>query len=396
MLKLKEYSKYTFKQMKSRKVRAWLTILGIIIGIAAIVGLVTISKSMNYAVQEQFEKMGISSIRVVPAGLNGPPNGALDLDADLKEQIEKVKGVEYVNPVLIGYVTGSHNNEEESLRVNSYDTDLSDKGFLDTDIKAEQGRFFSPGEKGSVVIGYDVAYDTFDKDIHLQNTLKLNDEKFKVIGILEKTGTDIDDMLYMGLEDARLLLNKPDTVNAFVVQTASGLDATEIGEKIKQRLERTLDEEEFDVFTPEQLLKQIGDILGIIQIVLASIASISLLVGAIGIMNSMFTAVLERTREIGVMKAIGATRRDILTIFLIEAGLMGTAGGIIGALVGTGMAFLVEYGAKLAGYSLSSVHIDINILLGAILFSFLIGSIAGIIPAYRASSLKPVDALRYE
>jgi putative ABC transport system permease protein len=396
MVQVKEFARYTWKHMKSRKMRAWLTILGVVIGIAAIIGLITISKSMNNAVEEQFEKMGISSIRVVPGGLFGPPTGSLGLDISLKEKIENVKGVNYVNSVLIDYADGILNNEEQTLTITSYETDLGDKGFIDTDVDTEQGRFFSPGEVGSIIIGYDIAYDTYKKDIHLQNTIKINDKKFKVVGILEETGTDVDGRVYMGLEDAQELFDKKETVNVFVVQTSSGLDPTTIGEKIEEKLLKTLDEEEFQVFTPEQLLKQIGAILAVIQIVLTSIASIALLVGAIGIMNSMFTAVLERTREIGVMKAIGAQNSDIMVIVLIEAGFMGTVGGIIGTLIGTILAFMVEYVAVLAGYSLFSVKIEPSLIIGSIIFSFIVGAFAGAIPAYRASNLKPVDALRHE
>jgi putative ABC transport system permease protein len=396
MVKNREFARYTWKHMKSRKIRAWLTVLGVIIGIAAIVGLITISKSMDNAVQEQFEKMGISSIRVVPGGLFGPPTGSLGLDASIKEKIEDVKGVEYVDSVLIDYASAILNNEEQILMINSYDTSLGDKGFLDTDITTEQGRFFTSGERGGIILGYNIAYDTYSKDIHLRNTIKINEQKFKVIGILEETGTDVDGRAYMGLEDAQELFDKGDTVNVFVVKTSSGLDPTDIGEKIEERLLKSMEEEEFQVFTPEQLLKQIGAMLAVIQIVLTSIASIALLVGAIGIMNSMFTAVLERTREIGIMKAIGAQNQDVMVIFLIEAGLMGTTGGVIGTAIGTILAFMVEYAAKIAGYSLFSVRIEPSLIIGSIIFSFLVGAIAGIIPAYRAAKLKPVDALHYE
>ena len=200
----------------------------------------------------------------------------------------------------------------------------------------------------------------------------------------------------MGLDDAQVLFGKEDVANVFVVQTTEGADTERVAEKITEKLLKSMEEEEFQVFTPEQLLKQIGAILGVIQIVLASIASISLLVGAIGIMNSMFTAVLERTREIGVMKAIGAGRKDILVLFVVEAGSLGAVGGIVGTAIGTLFAYAVEYGAHLADYYLFSVHADPVLMLEVILFSFVLGAVAGFIPAYRAAALKPVEALRYE
>lgn len=392
----KEYWVYIFNNMRTRKVRSWLTIIGIIIGIAAIVGLVTISQGMNNAVKAQFEKMGISSIRVVPGGLNGPPTGDRGLTMAWKDKIESVNGVEYANPVLIDYATVEYANEEQVIMVNSYDTTLGGKAFLDTDLKLEEGRFFSQGEKGTVIIGADIATDTFEKDISIKNNILINGEKFKVIGVLESSGTDADKRVYMSLEEAQVLFNKKEVVNVFIVQTSPGLDTEEVGKKIEQELLKSLQDEEFDVFTPEQLLKQIGAILGVIQLVLASIAAISLLVGAIGIMNSMFTGVLERTQEIGVLKAIGATNTMVLSLFIGEAGVMATVGGVIGSIIGTGFAYMVQLGAHLAGYNIFSVQIDLLFLLEVIVFSFIIGAIAGAIPAYRAALLKPIEALRYE
>ncbi len=393
---VKEYMQYIWNNVKERKVRSWLTVVGIIIGIAAIVSLLMLSRGMTTAVKEQFEKMGISSIRVIPGNLHGPPAGDSALSLNLKEKIEDVKGVEYANPVLIDYATMEFNNEEKTIMINSYDTTLSEKGFLDTDLKTDVGRFFNPREKGAVIIGYDSATDLFKSDIYLKNTVIINGEKFKVIGILEETGTDADDRIYMAREDAEILFNKKDEVNVFVVQTTAGIDTTKVGVKIEEELLKIMQDKEFDVFTPEQLLKQIGAMLGIIQIVLASIASISLIVGAIGIMNAMFTAVLERTQEIGVMKAIGAQRETILFFFMIEAGAMGLCGGIIGTAIGVGISYMIDYGAHLMGYNLFKVTINPTIIIGTIFFSLIIGAVAGTLPAIRAARMKPVDALRYE
>jgi len=157
-----------------------------------------------------------------------------------------------------------------------------------------------------------------------------------------------------------------------------------------------MDEKEFSVYTPKQLLDQLSSILGAIKIILSGIAAISLVVGGIGIMNSMFTSVLERTRQIGIMKAIGATKKDILSLFLIESGLIGLGGGLIGVILGITTAKIVEVVAFNLGFSLLVIKLDF-LLIGLVLFfAFFIGMISGAIPAYQAASLKPVDALRYE
>ncbi len=137
-------------------------------------------------------------------------------------------------------------------------------------------------------------------------------------------------------------------------------------------------------------------ILNIIQIFLIGIAAISLVVGGIGIMNTMYTSVLERTKEIGIMKSIGAKNSDILIIFLIESGILGLIGGLIGIILGMSFSKLIELGAKLAGYGMIQVSFPLLLILGTLLFSFLIGTISGVLPARQASKLKPVDALRYE
>lgn len=396
MLQGREYLIYINNNVRARKIRSWLTMLGIIIGIAAIIGLITLSRSMNAAVEEQFEKMGISAIRIIPGGLHGPPIGSIGLSLDMREKIEEVKGIEYVNPILFDYATVEFNKEKEQAIIFSYDTTLNEKGFLDLDLQLLEGRFFGADEKGAVILGYDIAKTLFERKIQEKNTFVINDKKFKVVGIFKETGTNIDDRVYMAFDDAQILFNKYGIANVFVVQTTEGADTVKVAKKINEKLLKSMQEEEFQVFTPQQLLKEIGAMMGIIQIVLASIASISLVVGAIGIMNSMFTAVLERTREIGVMKAIGAAKKDILLLFIIEAGFLGLIGGVIGTVLGTLFAYGVEYGAYIADFYLFSVNIDLVLIVETVLFSFLIGTIAGFIPAYRAASLKPVEALRYE
>ena len=174
-----------------------------------------------------------------------------------------------------------------------------------------------------------------------------------------------------------------------------------IAEKIKVELRRfrdvKKDEEDFDIQTPEQLLGSFGDVLNIVQSVLIGIAAISLLVGGIGIANTMYTAVIERTKEIDIMKSVGAQNKDILLIFVIESGMLGLAGGAIGIAVGIGLSKLVEYLAFVyLGTSLIKAFFPWYLILGSLLFSFLVGTISGLLPARQAASLKPVDALRYE
>ena len=156
------------------------------------------------------------------------------------------------------------------------------------------------------------------------------------------------------------------------------------------------DDENFQVVTPAQIAEQINNVLGVVQIVLVGIAAISLVVGGIGIMNSMYTSVLERTREIGIMKSIGARNEDILKIFLIEAGLLGLVGGVFGVAIGVGIGKVVEIFAASAGYGLLKVPINFWIIGFGLGFAILVGTVSGALPAIRASKMNPVDALHYE
>ena len=166
-------------------------------------------------------------------------------------------------------------------------------------------------------------------------------------------------------------------------------------EKVKREFERQRGDKNIEVVTPTQILEQIGSILGVVQAVLVGIAAISLVVGGIGITNSMYTTVLERTKEIGIMKSIGARNFDVLAIFLIESGLMGLVGGFFGVLLGTGISLAIGKFSTEAGFKLL-VAVNPGLMLFGLLFAFIVGMISGSLPARQASKLKPVDALRHE
>jgi putative ABC transport system permease protein len=388
--------RFVLKNVQKRKVRSWLTMIGIIIGVAAIMSLFLLSQGLKDAIDEQFSQLGVDSIRVVPGGLNGPPSGSLGFSKNLQKNIERVKSVDYVNPVVISFAETEFQREKQFAFVNGYDVDLSDKGFVDLDIDVSAGRFLIKGDTFNILIGDGVAHDVFESDVGLRNTLIIKNKKFKVVGILEKTGTEVDNRVYVPLDTMRDVFGKNDEVNVFVVKLKKGISIDVAASAIERELQKTLNKEEFEVFTPERLIAQIQGIFTAVQIVIVAIALISLLVGGIGIMNAMFTSVLERTKDIGVMKAIGATNKNILSFFLLEAGVIGTIGGVIGAVIGTILAFSVAEISQVLGFSLLKISFDPLLFLFAVFFSFGVGVVSGLIPAIRASRLQPVDALRYE
>lgn len=396
---MQDFFRLSFLSIKHRKIRAWLTIIGIVIGIAAIVALISISQGLENAIIEQFSKMGVKDIRVAPKGLRGPPMGAslAGLTKDDVDTVKSVKGVDYVLGVLFQRGTVEFDGKKELINTIAYPTDLAARAFLDVDLEFEEGRPFRKGERSSALLGAKVAKKAFDKEIRLRNNVEVEGKKFKVVGVFKEAGlSPIDDSVFLSIDDARGLYDEPEEVSAMTVHILPGVDMDEVAEAIERRLKRARDDENFQVFTPKQVLEQLSTILGIVGIVLVGIAAISLLVGGIGIMNSMYTSVLERTREIGVMKAVGATDASILTMFLMESGLMGLAGGLAGAGLGTGVAFSFGEIASQLGFSLLLIQIDFKLLAFALAFSFFVGMVSGTLPAVRASKLKPVDALRYE
>jgi len=394
-----DFLRISLMSIRHRNVRSWLTIVGIVIGIAAIVALISISQGLENAIVEQFSKMGVQDIRVAPRGLAGPPTGGVTavLTTDDVKTVEQVKGVDYVLGILMKRGTVEFAGEKELISTIAYPTNLAERAFLDVDIDFADGRPFSSGERGSALVGHSVVHDAFDKEIRLKNKIKIEDKFFKVSGIFEESGIPtIDQAIIIPLDDARDLYDAPDEVSAMTVHVFSGLDLEEVAETIERKLKRARDNEDFQVFTPQQALEQLSVILGVVEIVLVGIAAISLLVGGIGIMNSMYTSVLERTKDIGVMKAIGATNSNILVMFLLESGLMGMAGGLAGAGLGVLIAFSFGQLAAQLGFSLLLIKLEVKLVIFALLFSFFVGVISGTLPAVRASGLKPVDALRYE
>jgi putative ABC transport system permease protein len=388
---------FGWKNMKHRQLRSWLTILGVVIGIAAIVSLITIGQGLENAIVEQFESMGSGKIRIVPEGLTGPPVGESGLTENDVDVIDSTVGVDYASGAILSSATIKYDNQEIISFVKGLDSSMAEEGKIDINAKIGEGSWFSSGETGSAVIGYGLANDVFDKKIMVKNSIEIDGNKYKVVGILEKIGAqEIDNVLYIPKDDAVEMFDKGDEVNFIFAAVEEGKNINEVAEKIQNNLEQSRDDDNFNVYTPEQLLSQLGSILSIVQFILAGIAAISLFVGGIGIMNTMYTSVLERTREIGAMKALGASGKQIMIIFLLEAGLIGLAGGLIGAILGTVFAYSVGSVATLAGFSYLSISVQWAVILFALAFAFIVGVVSGLYPAYRVLKLNPVDALRYE
>jgi len=403
---MKKYFFLAFNNLRRRKLRSWLTILGIFIGIASIVAFITLGQGLENYINEQFEQMGTNIVMIMgKAGSMASPMASFLSDKPLTEKdvelIGKIKGVKIASPVIMKPVNIEYGKEKESVFLYSIEPEDIDRLFGNLEsFKIDRGRQLKKDDKYKAVVGSRF-YEIFEKKLGLGSKIIIKNKKFEIIGILKPIGNPQDDMsIYIPNEVMKELIGEYEKVSIIYVQTEEGM-AKQVAEKIKQEMRKERHEKEgeesFSVSTSEQLLETFGSILSVVQAVIIGIASIALIVGGIGIMNTMYTAVLERTKEIGTMKAVGAKNSDILLIFLIEAGLIGLIGGFIGLVLGMGLSKAVEY-AIVNFYSLTLLKINFDpiIIIGVLLFSFVVGSISGVLPAYQASRLKPADALRYE
>ncbi|MFH1607528.1 MAG: ABC transporter permease [archaeon] len=403
---LKDYFSLSSKNLRKRGLRSWLTILGIFIGIAAVVSLITLGAGLKAAVLGQFGGLSVDVLNVQNKGAGfGPPGSTVveKLNDDDLRIIKNVRGVKIVIPRLIRVGQLEYNDVSGF----GYGGDIpDDKEQMELvyqwfEIGVEEGRLLKQGDSGKVLLGNDFSDNNdFGKPFAVGKKVKINGEEFEIVGILEKSSSfQLNSVVFFMNSDLSELMDAEGEYDLFAVQVEDKDEIGEVARAIADDLRRDrnekVGEETFTVETPLQSLSAVNNVLNIINLIVVGIAFISLFVGGVGIANTMYTSVVERTKEIGVMKAIGAKNSDIMWLFMIEAGLLGLVGGIVGALIGLGGAILVSNLANNAlGNDLFIVSVNYTLLIGAVSFSFFVGIISGVLPALQASKLNVVDALR--
>ena len=401
---LTDYILLALKNLKHRGLRSWLTMLGIFIGIAAVVSLISLGNALDMAITGQFGTLssGILTIQNTGTGFGPPGSTAIKklTEHDLKI-IESTQGAKSVISRIIRIVEVEYNKISKFRYIGSMPLNQDEIKLINEElnVKPESGRLLTTADRGKVVLGNDFLDNSFEKKIRVGVNIKIQGENFEVIGILKKASTfTINSVILMPEDDLKRLLKIGDEIDLIVVKVDNKDNIDQIAKDIERKLRKDRDEklgeEDFSVQTPIQALQAVSTVLNIINLIITGIAAISLLVGGIGIANTMYTSVLERTKEIGVMKSIGARNRDILLIFLIESAFLGLVGGIVGALMGLALAFIAATGASSALGIDFKVTLSLPLLLSAISFSLLIGVVSGILPAFQASKLNPVEALR--
>lgn len=405
---IRDYLKLAVSSLMHRRLRSWLTLIGIFIGIMAVVGLVSLGQGLDYAITAKFLELGGDKIMVTadsPVGNSAGQNTKNQLrDRDFAE-VERVRGVAKTVSYWQRTARADYGDAVGYYAIIGITTDPVDRKVVEDffTIEIGEGRGFENGDDGKAMIGYDLSDESITVEpLRIGQKVLINGSRFEVIGVYKKMGDPIvDKAIYLSDNAIQEIFDIGETHDAIIVQTEAGEDPEAVAEDIKRALlsSRNLDEgeEDFNIQTPKDLVEQFRQVFNIVNVVIIGIALISLLVGGIGIMNTMYTAVLERTKEIGIMKAIGATNFAIMVIFIVESGLLGLLGGIIGLFAGMGLAKTVEIiGTVVLKTELLKAIFPWWLVVGSLLFAFTLGLLSGILPARQASKQQAVDSLRYE
>jgi len=399
-----------FRNLTQRRLRSALTTLGVIIGIAAIVGMISATQGISTSISDQLEKLQGNKITVTPGGEGGffGGTGAGELTEKDVDIISSIDGVQVAYGQVSTSALVTYGDETQGLSIVGIVP--SDFERLDT-LGIEVGRYLKDSDHLVAMIGNSVAYETYDRDVGIRKRISISGFEFQVIGILNKGGgafLSTDSTVYILKDDMREIFQlSEDKVDSIVIGVEPDAIISEVADRISEELRRshrvTEGNEDFTVITPEYIRDVVGQITGLLTVLLGGIAGISLIVGTIGITNIMYVTVSERTREIGVMKAIGSTNRDILFLFVLESGIISILGGIIGAVLGLalgqGLLFLSNAAiGSTAGSNVLNVGIVVmpELLIGVVALSFAVGVLAGYFPARKAAKLNPIEALRYE
>jgi putative ABC transport system permease protein len=396
------------------RLRSWLTILGIVIGVAAVIAIMSLSAGMQEQLNSRLGGLGADIVTVSPGhsrggGFFGGPEGgggrgegratatskAVVLDRTDLQVLRGVSGILYMDTEIRGSANISYLGKSGTVSITGVDPAIWP---LITTTTIQSGRMLGAADTNVIVIESGLATGYFSQPVGVNQMLNIGGTNFRVVGITSDQGNSV----FMPIQFATTII--PSKTNGVYDSLVVKLtDANQLNETmtamtnalmIKRHV--TLNTQDFSITSSAQMQATISSTLSAMSAFLIAIAGVSLLVGAVGVANTMFTSVLEKTKEIGIMKAIGARNKDILLIFLFNAALIGLIGGILGVLLGTILSGFLPVLVGASQLTRGGTLVTTSSVILALSVSTIVGIVAGIIPAYQGSKLKPVDALRYE
>ncbi len=390
---------FTWRALSRHALRTALSLVGVAIGVTAVVLLTALGEGARRYVVDQFASIGSNLLIVVPGkvettggipGVGGAPNDLTLADAEAIEQ--QVGSVRRVAPVAAGTETVSHGGRSREVALIGTTAAFAEVRRL----TVSRGTFLPEGDsqrgRAVAVLGRTLADELFPGRSPLGEVVRIGAWRFRVIGVLEPVGTqlgmNVDELVVVPVATAMRMLDRTSLFRV-MVSVAPGADLEAAEERVVALLAERHDEEDVTVLTQDSVVGAVSGILDALSLAVAAIAGISLAVAGIGILNVMLVSVSERTGEIGLLKALGAGRRQVLAVFLVEATLLSTAGGLVGLGAGYGLARLL---ARL--FPALPASPPVWAVAAALGLAVAVGSVFGLLPARRAAGLEPVDALR--
>ncbi len=393
--------KAAIEDFRRNKTQTFLTSLGILIGVFAVVMLTALGLGLKQYINDQFAMLGKNTIFVVPGKiLSGGSFNATSALASIKFdnrdllRLKRLKEIKEISPIFSKQTTAKSEKKSEDTTI----LFASDSFFNINGFKIQKGRFFEKADIDKkakvVVIGPKLAEKLYGSvEAALDNKISASNINFIVIGVTESKGgggfggADYDNYMFSPYTTG-FVFNPAKTYSRFALKFDENYSINEVKEVVKKEFLKRYDEDSFSIIEPGDILSAVNSIFSVLNMVLVAIASISLLVGGIGIMNIMFVTVSDKTKEIGVRRAIGARKKDILIQFIIESTILSILGGFLG--------LSLAYIGTLIVQKFFPAYIDINSVILALGVSSAIGIIFGVFPAKKAADLEPVEAIRYE
>lgn len=405
---IKDISKYVIKNMVMNLTRSSLTILSILMGIMAIFAILSFGQGLTNYVNSLAEDMGTQNLIVQPRGAGPPGNTGTALTEDDIDFLQNQRGVEDATGLVMKNAEVKKNQDSDgkyiyAMGINTDPDKIRFANKVLSSFEIKEGRLLDTGDQKTAVLGHNYMESdrVFKTPLELRDRIYINGVRFEVVGFFEKTGNPQDDSsVTIPKEDAEDLFDLEDKYQMIYLRAEKGVNPSTLADTLTEKLRRDKGQDEgqedFTIETLESQLETFNQTITLLNGVLVLIAAISILVAAVNIANTMYTTVLERTKEIGIMKAIGAKNSYIITIFVMEAALLGLIGGGIGVGLGYIIASIGGNIASSFGYDLLQPAFPAALIIGCILFGGLVGTISGFIPAKQASGFKPVDTLREE